>query len=170
MQSNLQSQEPTLSGHAGILQSGREFLTFLLDGQEYGIEILKVKEIRGYGPVTTIVNAPAYLKGVVDLRGLVVPIVDLRIGLKVGIPSYNAQTVVIILSISTRTIGIVVDQVCEVVSLTADQIRRAPEMGSTVNTDQLLGIGQIDERSLMLMDMERVLSSDAIGLLTSSRE
>jgi purine-binding chemotaxis protein CheW len=144
-----------------------EVLSFTLGDEEYGIGILKVQEIRGYDAVTQIANAPDYLKGVINLRGVIVPIVDMRIRFNVGTPSYDQFTVVIILNISNHTIGIVVDSVSDVVALTRDQIKPAPDMGSSVNAEYLLGLGTIGERMLILLDIDCLLRSEEMGLITT---
>lgn len=107
--------------------SGQEFLVFTLGDEEYGIDILKVQEIRGYDQVTRIANTPSFIKGVTNLRGVIVPIVDLRVKFEQGDVEYNENTVVIVLNFGQRVVGIVVDGVSDVLSLTAEQIRPAPE-------------------------------------------
>src|SRR5688572_6428837 len=109
--------------------AGREFLAFKLGAEEYGIDILKVQEIRGYEAVTRIANAPEFIKGVINLRGIIIPVVDMRIKFKLGEPVYDQFTVVIILNINGRVVGMVVDAVSDVTSLTEDQIKPAPDMG-----------------------------------------
>ncbi len=145
--------------------SGNEFLAFTLGKEEYGIDILKVQEIRGYEPVTRIANAPDFIKGVVNLRGIIVPIVDMRIKFNLGEPSYDQFTVVIILNIAGRVMGMVVDSVSDVTTLTPDQIKAAPEMGTTFDTDYLIGLGTLDERMLILVDIDKLMSSDEMGLI-----
>jgi|SRR5665213_1109949 len=135
----------------------REFLTFTLGSEEYGIDILKVQEIRGYNAVTPIISAPAFIKGVMNLRGTIVPIVDLRIKFGVGNAEYNAFTVVIVLKIASRVIGIVVDSVSDVLQLSAEQIREAPEFGSAMDTEYLMGLGALEDRMLILVDIERLI-------------
>ena len=142
-----------------------EFLAFTLGKEEYGIDIQKVQELRGYDAVTRIANAPEYLKGVVNLRGIIVPIVDMRIRFNLGTPSYDQFTVVIILNIAGRVMGIVVDSVSDVITLTPEQVRPAPEMGSALDTDYLIGLGTIDERMLILVDIDRLMSSQEMGLI-----
>lgn len=141
-----------------------EFLTFTLGGEEYGIDILKVQEIRGYDAVTRIANAPAFIKGVINLRGTIVPIVDLRIKFNIGESVYNEFTVVIILNISNRTMGVVVDGVSDVMALTAEQIRPAPEFGAAVDTRYITGLGAIEERMLILLDIEGLMTSGELAL------
>lgn len=129
--------------------AGNEFLAFTLGKEEYGIDILKVQEIRGYEAVTRIANAPEFIKGVVNLRGIIVPIVDMRIKFNLGEPTYDQFTVVIILNIGGRVMGMVVDSVSDVITLSADQVKPAPEMGTAFNTDYLIGLGTLDERMLI---------------------
>ena len=146
---------------------GSEFLVFTLGEEEYGIDILKVQEIRGYDAdaVTRIANSPPFIKGVTNLRGIIVPIVDLRIKFNLGKVEYNEQTVVIILNLSNRVVGIVVDGVSDVLMLTAAQIRPAPEFGATLSTEYLTGLGTIDDRMLILVDIERLMTSEELALV-----
>jgi purine-binding chemotaxis protein CheW len=145
-----------------------EVLSFRLGGEEYALSILKVQEIRGYDNVTRIASAPEYLKGVVNLRGIIVPIVDMRIKFNVGNPTYDAFTVVIILNINGHTIGVVVDSVSDVVTLTPDQIKPAPDLGASVASEYLQGLGTVGERMLILIDIDKLLSSEDMGLLTAA--
>lgn len=144
-----------------------EALAFKLGNEEYGIKILKVQEIRGYETVTRIASAPEHVKGVVNLRGTIVPIVDMRIKFKLGEPTYNQFTVVIILNIQDRVVGMVVDSVSDVISLTADQIKPAPDMGGALNTDYLVGLGTVDERMIILVDIDRMMTSEEMGVIDS---
>ena len=145
-----------------------EALAFKLGNEEYGIKILKVQEIRGYETVTRIASAPEHVKGVVNLRGTIVPIVDMRIKFKLGEPTYNQFTVVIILNIQDRVVGMVVDSVSDVISLTADQIRPPPDMGGALNTDYVVGLGTVDERMIILVDIDRLMSSADMGVIDSA--
>jgi purine-binding chemotaxis protein CheW len=142
-----------------------EFLAFTLGKEEYGIDILRVQEIRGYESVTRIANAPEFLKGVVNLRGTIVPIVDMRIKFKLGEPTYDQFTVVIILNIAGRVVGMVVDSVSDVTTLSPEQIRPAPEMGTVFNAHFLIGLGTLDERMLILVDIDKLMSSSEMGLI-----
>lgn len=144
---------------------GNEFLAFTLGREEYGIDILRVQEIRGYEPVTRIANAPDFIKGVVNLRGTIVPVVDMRIKFDLGTPSYDQFTVVIILNIGGRIVGMVVDSVSDVTTLTPQQIKPAPEVGTSFDTDYLIGLGTIDERMLILVDIDKLMSSSEMGLI-----
>ena len=142
-----------------------EVLSFNLGDEEYGIDLLKVQEIRGYDAVTRIANTPEHIKGVVNLRGVIVPIVDMHIQLNLGCPSYDQFTVVIILSIGARVVGMVVDSVSDVITLATDQIKPAPAMGTNINSDFLIGLGTIDDRMLILVDIGRLMAQSDIGLI-----
>jgi len=144
-----------------------EVLSFRLDKEEYGISILAVQEIRGYGAVTRIANAPAFLKGVINLRGQIVPIVDMRIKFSLGQAGYDSFTVVIILNIGRQVIGMVVDSVSDVVTLAPDQVRPAPSIGGGIDADHLLGLGTVGERMLILLDIERLMAAPDMGLAAS---
>ena len=144
-----------------------EFLAYRLGSEEYGIDIQKVQELRGYDAVTAIASAPAFIKGVVNLRGIIVPIIDMRIKFNLGTAVYDQFTVVIILNIAGRIMGMVVDSVSDVITLTASQIRPAPAMGAAVDSGYLMGLGTIDERMLILLDIDRLMSSAEIGLIQS---
>ncbi len=142
----------------------QEFLAFKLGSEEYGIDILKVQEIRGYEAVTRIANAPEFIKGVINLRGIIIPVVDMRIKFKLGEPVYDQFTVVIILNINGRVVGMVVDSVSDVTSLTEEQIKPAPDMGTAFSSEYMIGLGTIDERMLILVDIQRLMSSPEMGL------
>ena len=147
---------------------GREFLTFRLGAEEYGIEILKVQEIRGWETPTAIANTPAFIKGVINLRGIIVPIVDLRLKFRLGTATYDALTVVIILSVARRVVGIVVDAVSDVITLAPQQMRPAPEFGSALDTRFITGLGTVGERMLILADIERLMTSADMQLVDST--
>lgn len=152
------------SRHIADTRKLREFLTFNLGKEEYAIDILKVQEIRGYEAVTRIANTPAFIKGVINLRGVIVPIVDMRIKFDLGEPEYNEFTVAIILNIGKRVIGIVVDSVSDVVSLPEDEIHPAPEFG-TFDTQFLVGLASVNEHMLILIDIERLMTSSEMALV-----
>lgn len=141
-----------------------EFLAFTLGNEEYGIDILKVQEIRGYEAITRIANAPDFLKGVINLRGIIVPIVDMRIKFQLGTPTYDQLTVVIILNIGIRVVGMVVDSVSDVTTLLPSQVRPAPELNTTFDHNFLIGLGTLEERMLILVDIEKLMSSPEMGL------
>ena len=145
-----------------------EFLAFTLGGEEYGINILRVQEIRGYEPVTRIANAPDFIKGVVNLRGTIVPIVDMRIKLGLGSPTYDPLTVVIILNIAGRVVGMVVDSVSDVTTLSAEQLKPAPEINTSFDNDFLIGLGTLGDRMLILVDIDKMMSSTEMGLFDPS--
>ncbi len=145
--------------------AGHEFLAFTLGSEEYGIDILKVQEIRGYETVTRIANAPEFIKGVINLRGIIIPVVDMRIKFKLGTPVYDQFTVVIILNIGGRIVGMVVDSVSDVTTLTPEQVKPAPEMGTAFSTDYMIGLGTIDERMLILVNIDKLMSSAEMGLM-----
>ena len=142
-----------------------EFLAFTLGQEEYGIDIQKVQELRGYESVTRIANAPEFIKGVVNLRGSIVPIVDMRIKFNLGTPTYDDLTVVIILHIGGRVMGMVVDSVSDVITLGSDQIKPAPRMGAALDTDYMIGIGTLEQRMVILVDVVRLMSSQELGLV-----
>jgi len=146
----------------------QELLTFTLGGEEYGIDILKVQEIRGYDAVTTIANTPDFIKGVINLRGLIVPIVDMRIKFHLGKIEYDQFTVVIILNVANRVVGMVVDGVSDVITLNPDQIKAAPEFGSGIDTQYVMGLGTVDDRMLILVDIERLMTSQDMELVETA--
>jgi purine-binding chemotaxis protein CheW len=142
-----------------------EYLAFTLGGEEYGIDILKVQEIRGYDTVTRIANAPTFIKGVINLRGHIVPIVDMRIKFNLDAVTYDAFTVVIILNVAGRVVGMVVDGVSDVLTLAVEQIRPAPEFGAACDTRYLVGLAAVDDRMLILVDIERLICSPDMALM-----
>ena len=144
-----------------------EFLTFALGSEEYGVDILKVKEIRGYDAVTRLPDAPDYIKGVINLRGTIVPVVDMRLKFRLERAEYTALTVMIVLNVADRVVGMVVDSVSDVVQLGAEQVRAVPEIGATIDRQFLTGIGTLDERMLILLDIERLMASTEMGLVTA---
>ena len=142
-----------------------EYLTFTLGQEEYGIDILKVQEIRGYDAVTTIANTPDFIKGVINLRGTIVPIIDMRIKFHLGNAEYNQFTVVIILNVANRVVGMVVDGVSDVIALTSDQIRPAPEFGATLDTQYIIGLATLDGRMIVAVDIEKLMISQDMELV-----
>ena len=162
---NTQTQRTRFGSDASTPAITLEFLAFTLGEEEYGIDILKVQEIRGYETVTAIANMPEFIKGVVNLRGVIVPIIDMRIRFSFGTPRYDQFTVVIILNIGGRVLGMVVDSVSDVTTLTPQQIKPAPQMGTAFKADYLLGLGTLDERMLILVDIDQLMSSEEMGLI-----
>jgi purine-binding chemotaxis protein CheW len=143
-----------------------EVLSFRLGTEEYGIGILSVQEIRGYEVPTRIANAPSWLPGVLNLRGQIVPVVDMRLRFKLGEANYDSFTVVIILNIGRHVIGMVVDGVSDVVTLTPEQVRPAPSLGGGIDAECLRGLGTVGERMLILLDIERLMTASEMGLLS----
>lgn len=152
--------EPNRKGQKVVEK--QEFLAFTLGREEYCIDILKVQEIRGYETVTPIPNTPAFMKGVVNLRGLIVPIIDLRIKLELETVTYDQFTVVIILSICGRIVGAVVDSVSDVIALAAEEIKEAPQLGAAIKMDYIDGLVTIDERMLIIIDIEKLATMEEI--------
>lgn len=146
-----------------------EYLAFTLGQEEYGIDIQKVGEIRSYETPTRIANAPDFVKGVVNLRGIIVPIVDMRVKFNLGEPTYDQFTVVIILNIGHRVVGMVVDRVSDVTMLSPEQIKPAPDIGSSLKTEYITGLGTIDDRMLILVDIDQLMSSDDMGLIEKTQ-
>ena len=142
-----------------------EYLTFVLGAEEYGLEILKVQEIRGYDAVTQIANTPEFIKGVVNLRGKIVPIVDLRIKFNLGKVEYNEFTVVIILNLHGRVVGIVVDGVSDVIALKEEQIRDVPALVTSIDTKYIVGLATLEQRMLILVDIEQLMTSQEMAIV-----
>jgi purine-binding chemotaxis protein CheW len=163
MRMDLSTTTPTGEGPGAAATPMREFLAFKLGADEYGIDILRVQEIRSYERPTRIAHAPEFVKGVVNLRGVIVPIVDLRLMLRLPQANYDAFTVVVVLHIGARVMGMVVDAVSDVIALGPEQLRPAPALNGAIGDEHLLAIGTVDERLLVLLDIEKLLSGDAIG-------
>ena len=153
-----------------VREQTREVLVFVLGGEEYAVDILKVQEIRGYEKVTPIPAAPAYLKGVVNLRGIIVPVIDMRIKFGLADPRYDSFTVVIILRVGGRVIGIVVDAVSDVVQLAASEVKPAPALGSVVDSGFLAGLATPGGRMILLLEIEKFLSSGELNLVNQAAE
>ena len=151
-----------------IVDKGGKYLTFTLADEDYGIEILKVKEIIGMMPITTVPQTPEYLKGVINLRGKVIPVVDLR--LKFGMPSqdYTERTCIIVVEIASESgstmMGIVVDSVSEVVHIKNEDIEETPKFGSKLDTEYILGMAKSEGRVKILMDIDRVLTVQELSM------
>lgn len=158
---NLSDSEKKVSGDS----AGHEYLVFRLGEEEYGIDILKVQEIRSCERVTRIANSPDFIAGVTNLRGVIVPIVDLRVKFRLSSTEFDHNTVVIVLNFTTRVVGIIVDGVSDVLSLAAEQIRPAPEFSVTLSTEYIQGLGSVDERMLILVNIEKLLNSEEMELV-----
>ncbi len=151
---------------AGSLKTAAgEYLTFVLGNEQYGIEILKVQEIRGYDAVTQIANMPAFIKGVVNLRGKIVPIVDLRIKFNLGKVEYDEFTVVIILNLNGRVVGIVVDGVSDVRELRDEHLKEVPALVTRIDTKYIVGLATVEQEMLILVDIEKLMSSEEMELV-----
>jgi len=148
----------------------REVLVFVLGKEEYGVDILKVQEIRGYEKVTPIPSAPDYLKGVMNLRGVIVPVIDMRVKFRMPDVRYDTFTVVVILRIAGRVIGLVVDAVSDVVAFAESEVKPAPQLGTLVDGSFIAGLATHDERMVLLLDIERLLSSGELNLLRQVAE
>lgn len=153
-----------IENRGAAVEGAKEYLTFHLGEEEYGIDILKVQEIRGYEPPTRIAHVPPFIKGVTNLRGTIVPIVDMRLRFDCARAEYDSFTVVIVLHLQQRIVGIVVDSVSDVIELTPAQTRAAPEIESTIHAQCILGLGSVGERMLILLDIEKLMSGIDMGL------
>jgi purine-binding chemotaxis protein CheW len=172
MSQQVARQSGTSSHHGALaaeaVTSIREFLAFKLGSEEYGIDILRVQEIRSFEKPTHMANAPAYILGVVNLRGVIVPIVDMRIKFNLETVAYDAFTVVIVLNIGTQVVGMVVDGVSDVITLTPEQLRPVPQFSSAIGSDHLLAIGSLQDRMLILLNIEKLISSAEMGLIAQT--
>ncbi|MNZ22113.1 Chemotaxis protein CheW [compost metagenome] len=154
------------NGFAAVADNqSREFLVFSLGDEEYAIDILKAQEIRGYENVTRIANTPDFIKGVTNLRGVIVPIVDLRIKFNLSSVEYGSQTVVIVVNVANRIVGVVVDGVSDVMTLSPEQIKPAPEFSLSLSSDYLSGLASVGERMLVLVDIEKLMTSEELALV-----
>ena len=151
-------------------ETQQEFLTFVLGQENYALDIMTVKEIRGYEDVTKIANAPPYMKGVLNLRGDIVPIVDLRIKFKVGEPTYDEFTIVIMLMVEDRIVGIVVDEVSDVIKVNESDIKAPPEFGIAFDSAYLHGLTSINDEMTILVNIQKLISSDELGLLDKNMQ
>ena len=159
-----QRSSPASAGASGAA----EYLTFRLGQEEYGIDILRVQEIRSYEQPTRLAHAPDFIKGVIDLRGVIVPIVDLRLKLHCAQAEYTDFTVVIILNVGGTVLGAVVDAVADVVALQAEAIKPAPQFQGQVDSSFVRGIATVGERMLIVLDIESLLSGSEMGLVQAA--
>ena len=146
------------------VQESQQFLTFLLDDQEYGLEIFKIREIRGYAPITPIPNVPAHVRGVMNLRGTVLPVVDLRMKFNLPAVEYNKFTVIVIATVGEKTVGLLVDAVSDVLMVANDAMREAPDFGATVDTRFINGVFQSRERLTVALNLEELLSECELAM------
>jgi purine-binding chemotaxis protein CheW len=165
-------QTPTLSSlrTRGVAAAPtREFLAFRLGAEDYAIDILKVQEIRVFDNVTRLPGAPDYIKGVLNLRGLIAPVLDLRIKFGFQQVEYGPLTVLIVMHVHDRLVALVVDAVADVVALTDDEIKPPPEFATAVNIEYVMGLGARGERMLILLDIEKLISSQELGLFDAEQ-
>jgi purine-binding chemotaxis protein CheW len=158
------------AGGPAVNSAISEFLAFKLGQEEYGIDILRVQEIRSYEPPTRMANAPDFIKGVINLRGVIVPIIDLRLKFHLAQANYDSFTVVIVLNIGQQVVGVVVDGVSDVITLSPEQMRPVPEFSADVDSNHVLAIGSIEDRMLILLDIEKLMTSADMGLVTQAAE
>jgi len=151
-----------------------QFLTFILDDETYGVEILRVQEIKGWTPVTRIPNTPDYMQGVLNLRGTIVPIVDMRMRFELKHAEYTPITVVIVLSVKSdngeRVIGLVVDSVSDVIDVGAQDVKATPDFGTSFNTKFINGIATSNDNMVMLLDVDKLLSVEEMSVLSQMSE
>ncbi|HEY3064472.1 MAG TPA: chemotaxis protein CheW [Methylomirabilota bacterium] len=148
---------------------GSQYLTFTMAGEEYGVEILKVQEIKGYSAVTPIPNTPAYVKGVMNLRGTIIPVIDLRAKLAMAQSQYNQFTAIVVLTVGAKTMGLVVDAVSDVLKIPHAEIQAAPDFGAAVDARFISGMAKAGDKLVVLLDIERVLGGEeAVAVGTDS--
>lgn len=164
----MEISKPAITPTTEVELAASEYLTFTLGREEYAIDILKVQEIRGYEQPTLIANAPAFIKGVINLRGIIVPVVDLRIKFNLGQIEYTPFTVVVILNVAQRVIGAVVDSVSDVIMLAPGQIRPAPDFSGTFDTRYILGLASVEDRMMIVTDIERLMTSSEMELIDAA--
>lgn len=161
------SQGGAQTARQGVADAG-QYLTLRLGGEEYAIDILRVQEIRSYEEPTRMVNAPSFIKGVVNLRGVIVPIVDLRMKLNIEKVEYNEFTVVIILNVRGTVIGAVVDAVSDVVTLSEQAIKPAPQFETALDARFITGLATVGDRMLIVMNMEALMSNSEMGMVAAA--
>ncbi len=161
-------------GNKTLMDKQGKYLTFALANEEYGLEILKVREIIGYMDITAVPQTPDYIKGVINLRGQVIPVVDLRTKFGMEITDITDQTCIIVVEISQGdrnfSTGIVVDHVQEVLDIEGENIEEAPQFGSSVNTDFILGMGKIGDSVKILLDIDKVLAGAEFSSVINQKE
>lgn len=150
--------------NSAIDTNDRQFLTFLLEEQEYGLEIFKIKEIRGYSSITPIPNVPAHVRGVMNLRGTVLPVIDLRMKFNLDAVEYNRFTVIVIASVGEKTVGLLVDAVSDVLTIAQDSIRPAPDFGTSVETRFIHGVFQSRDRLVVALELEQLLRNGELAI------
>ena len=158
-------QLDTLSSQISFATDGGQYLTFQLRDEEYGVEILKVQEIKGYTAITPVPNTPAYLKGVMNLRGTIVPVVDLRAKFGMEAAEYTAFTVIIVLTVGTKVMGLIVDAVSDVLNIPKTDIQATPDFGAQVDARFISGMAKAGDKLVVLLDIDRVLGGDTAAAL-----
>ena len=163
------NQADALSSATAFANEGSQYLTFTMAGEEYGVEILKVQEIKGYSAITPIPNTPAYVKGVMNLRGTIIPVVDLRAKLAMANGQYNQFTAIVVLTVGAKTMGLVVDAVSDVLKIPRAEIQAAPDFGAAVDARFISGMAKAGDKLVVLLDIERVLGGeDAVAVGTDN--
>jgi len=156
-----------------VLEGGK-FLTFLMANEKYGLEILKVREIMGMMDVTTVPTTPAFVRGVINLRGKVIPVVDLRLKFGLEAKEDTQRTCIIVVHLThtaqEMTMGIIVDEVSDVLDIDQNQIEPPPSFGANIRTDFILGMGKVDQKVMTMLDIDRVLTEQEVALVESSAE
>ncbi len=156
--------EMTQQGATAGVVNAEQFLTFMLNGEEYGVDILRVQEIKGWESATEIPNTPPYIRGVINLRGTIVPVIDLRRRFELEAIEYTSTTVIIVLRIrageAEKTMGFIVDAVYDVYNVTQDQMKPAPEFGGQVRTDYVKGLATVDDKMVILLDIDQLVGTD----------
>lgn len=161
-------QLDTLSSQISFATDGNQYLTFTLGEEEYGVEILKVQEIKGYSAVTPIPNTPPYIRGVMNLRGTIIPVMDLRAKFGLAATAYNQFTVIIVVLVGTKVVGVIVDAVSDVLNIPSTDIQAAPDFGAQVETRFISGMAKAGEKLIVLVDIEKVISDDEIAAIGSA--
>ncbi len=153
-----------------ILDQEEKYLTFVLGNEEYGIEILRVREIIGLMDITTVPQTPEYMKGVINLRGKVIPVIDLRLKFSMQEESHTKETCIIVVEVNNTSIGLIVDSVSEVADISNGEIEEAPDFGQGIDTNFITGLGKVNEKIIILLDIEGVLSSEDLGMINQVAE
>lgn len=156
------AETAVMENAVGYLTDCDQFLTFTLQDEEYGIDILRVQEIKGFSKIRPIPNAPDYIKGVMNLRGTVVPVIDLRARFGMAEAEYNQFTVIIVVSVGSKVVGLVVDAVSDVLSITKDQIEETPEVAGDLDTTFFHGMGKVGEKLVLLLNIDRLIGYERL--------
>ncbi|HBH04925.1 MAG TPA: chemotaxis protein CheW [Candidatus Rokubacteria bacterium] len=159
-------QLDTLSGHSSVASAGGQYLTFALGEEEYGVEILKVQEIKGYPVITPIPNTPPHVKGVMNLRGTIIPVVDLRMRLGMAEAQSTRCTVIVVVKVGSKTVGLVMDSVSDVLDIPKADIQATPDFGAAVDTGFISGMAKAGDRVIVLLDIDTVLRGEVFGVLS----